>query len=99
MGRVIRGCRRGAGGIFKAHKTHRKGPAKFRQLDYAERHGYVKGVVRDEALRQEAVDRVLAFMKNEGLHCLGVTPAAIKGPKGNQEFLAYWRKEGAPIEE
>lgn len=59
----------------------------------------VKGVVRDEALRQEAVDRVLAFMENEGLRCLGVTPAAIRGPKGNQEFLAYWRKDGAPREE
>lgn len=52
----------------------------------------VKGVVRDEAVRQDAVDRVLAFMEQEGLQCLGVTPAAIKGPKGNQEFLAYWRK-------
>ena len=52
----------------------------------------VKGVVKDEAVRQEAVDRVLRYMKNEGLHCLGVTPAAIKGPKGNQEYLAYWQK-------
>ncbi|WP_294556369.1 TlyA family RNA methyltransferase [uncultured Mailhella sp.] len=52
----------------------------------------VKGVVRDEALRQEAVDRVLRFMEGEGLTCLGVTPAAIRGPKGNQEFLAYWKK-------
>ena len=52
----------------------------------------VKGVVKDEAVRQEAVDRVLRYMENEGLHCLGVTPAAIKGPKGNQEYLAYWQK-------
>ena len=55
----------------------------------------VKGVVKDEAVRQEAVDRVLRYMENEGLTCLGVTPAAIKGPKGNQEFLAYWKK-GTP---
>ena len=52
----------------------------------------VKGVVKDEAIRQEAVDRVLRYMENEGLTCLGVTPAAIKGPKGNQEYLAYWKK-------
>ena len=52
----------------------------------------VKGVVKDEAVRQEAVDRVLRCMENEGLTCLGVTPAAIKGPKGNQEYLAYWKK-------
>lgn len=51
----------------------------------------VKGVVRDTALRQEAVDRVLQVMAGHGLLCQGVTPAAIKGPKGNQEFLAYWK--------
>lgn len=53
-----------------------------------------KGVVRDEAVRQEAVDKVVAACGALGLACLGVTPAAIKGPKGNQEFLACWRKEG-----
>src|SRR3954471_16324552 len=47
MGRVIRGQRKGAGGIFKAHVKHRKGAAKLRSVDYSERHGYVKGVVRE----------------------------------------------------
>jgi large subunit ribosomal protein L8e len=47
MGRVIRGQRKGAGSIFKSHTKRRKGAAKLRVLDYAERHGYVKGVVRD----------------------------------------------------
>lgn len=47
MGRVIRGQRKGAGGIFKAHVKRRKGPAKLRSLDFAERNGYVKGVVKD----------------------------------------------------
>jgi large subunit ribosomal protein L8e len=42
MGRVIRAQRKGAGGIFTSHTTHRKGAAKFRVLDYAERHGYIK---------------------------------------------------------
>lgn len=59
-----------------------------------------KGVVRDEAARQEAVDKVLSVCGAHGLVCLGVTPAAIKGPKGNQEFLACWRKEdgsAAPV--
>lgn len=58
-----------------------------------------KGVVRDEAIRQEAVDKVLMFCDAAGLRCLGVTPAAIKGPKGNQEYLACWRfasAEGIP---
>ena len=45
MGRVIRGQRKGQGGIFKAHVTHRKGAAALRTLDSAERNGYIKGVV------------------------------------------------------
>ena len=47
MGRVIRGQRKGAGGIFKSHVKHRKGRASFRALDYSERHGYIKGVVKE----------------------------------------------------
>ena len=46
MGRVIRNQRKGAGGIWKSHTSHRKGAPKFRPLDYGEKHGYMKGVVR-----------------------------------------------------
>ncbi|KAG8924208.1 60S ribosomal protein L2A [Tulasnella sp. 417] len=46
MGRVIRAQRR-AHPLFDAHTHHRKNPAKLRKLDYAERHGYLKGVVKD----------------------------------------------------
>ncbi|KAJ1564422.1 60S ribosomal protein L2A [Nowakowskiella sp. JEL0078] len=46
MGRVIRAQRKGAGGIFKSHVKKRVGAAKHRSLDYAERHGYVRGVVK-----------------------------------------------------
>lgn len=52
-----------------------------------------KGVVRDEARRQEAVDKVTAFAASHlNLILLGVVPAAVKGPKGNQEYMAVWRK-------
>ena len=47
MGRVIRAQRKGAGGIFKAHSCQRRAPAQFRQLDYIERNGYIKGVVKE----------------------------------------------------
>jgi len=47
MGRIIRGQRKGKGGIFVSHNTHRKGAAKHRPLDFAERNGYIKGVVKD----------------------------------------------------
>jgi 23S rRNA (cytidine1920-2'-O)/16S rRNA (cytidine1409-2'-O)-methyltransferase len=57
-------------------------------------HQVKKGVVREEALQREAVDRVRAFCEAElGLRCLGVVPAAIRGPKGNQEYLACFRRE------
>lgn len=47
MGRVIRGQRKGRGSIFKAHVHTRKGAAKLRKLDYAENHGYIRGVVKE----------------------------------------------------
>jgi len=47
MGRPLRAQRKGRGGIFKSHNTHRKGAAKLRPLDYTERNGYVKGVVKE----------------------------------------------------
>lgn len=46
MGRVIRGQRKGAGGIFKSHTHHRKGAARHRTLDYSERHGFLRGLVK-----------------------------------------------------
>ena len=48
MGRVIRAQRKGnPGGVFKSHSKHKKGAAMYRSLDHSERHGYVKGVVKD----------------------------------------------------
>eukprot|EP01121_Diplochlamys_sp_Union-15-3_P012051 TRINITY_DN355_c0_g1_i3.p1 TRINITY_DN355_c0_g1~~TRINITY_DN355_c0_g1_i3.p1 ORF type:complete len:264 (-),score=63.59 TRINITY_DN355_c0_g1_i3:21-812(-) len=47
MGRRIRVQRKGHGNVFRAHTHHRKGAAKLRPLDYAERQGYIKGVVKE----------------------------------------------------
>merc|ERR1712072_448453 len=47
MGRVIRGQRKGRGSIFKSHNRNRVGAAKLRVLDFGERNGFVKGVVKD----------------------------------------------------
>ncbi|KAH7814850.1 putative 60S ribosomal protein L2 [Monocercomonoides exilis] len=46
MGRVIRSQRKGGSALFKSHVHNRKGSAKLRAIDYAEKHGYIKGVVR-----------------------------------------------------
>ncbi len=50
----------------------------------------VKGVVRSSALEHEAVARVTAFARNQGLCCLGHVPSRVRGPKGNQEYLALF---------
>lgn len=47
MGRVIRTQRKGHGSVFKSHSFHRKGAARHRALDFAERNGYLRGVVRE----------------------------------------------------
>ena len=47
MGRIIRGQRKGRGSIFVSHTKHRKGPCGLRPLDFAEREGYVRGVVKE----------------------------------------------------
>eukprot|EP00741_Cyanophora_paradoxa_P017429 tig00020965_g16838.t1 len=47
MGRVVRGQRKGAGSIFTAHVHRRVGAAKFRHIDFAERNGYIKGIVKE----------------------------------------------------
>lgn len=47
MGRVIRSQRKGRGSVFTSHTTTRKGAAKHRVLDIAERRNYIKGVVTE----------------------------------------------------
>ena len=47
MGRVIRGQRKGAGSVFTAHVKCRKGAAKHRAIDYVERNGYIRGIVKE----------------------------------------------------
>jgi len=47
MGRVIRAQRKGRGSVFRAHTKHRKGVPHLRAADFAERHGYIRGVIRE----------------------------------------------------
>lgn len=51
------------------------------------------GVVRDPAVREAVVDRIKAFVTSElGLEFVGVIESPLKGPAGNIEYLAYWKK-------
>ncbi len=47
MGKVIRPQRKGKGSVYKAHTVGRKGAVGMKRPDFAERRGYVKGVVTD----------------------------------------------------
>ena len=46
MGKTIKVQRKGKGSVFTAHTKKRKGPTKMRTLDFAERNGYIHGVVK-----------------------------------------------------
>lgn len=46
-----------------------------------------RGVVRDEAVRLRTIDEVKAALEGEGFQIDGVVESAIKGPKGNVEYL------------
>ena len=47
------------------------------------------GVVRDEAVRQRVVDKVVAHALDVGFESRGVIPSPLLGPAGNREFLAH----------
>merc|ERR1712137_1384851 len=47
MGRVIRTQRKGRGSIFTSHTRLRKGSAKLRNIDFAEKNGFIKGVIKE----------------------------------------------------
>lgn len=47
MGKYVQCQRKGKSPIFKSHVRTRKGPVKLRSLDYAEKHGYIRGVVKE----------------------------------------------------
>ena len=49
------------------------------------------GVVRDPAARDRAVEKVKALAAEVGFECLGVAPAGVPGPKGNQEYFLHLR--------
>lgn len=54
------------------------------------------GVVRDVELQKKAVKKIVWFCVGTlGLSFAGVVPAQIKGPKGNQEYLAVFGKPQA----
>jgi 23S rRNA (cytidine1920-2'-O)/16S rRNA (cytidine1409-2'-O)-methyltransferase len=50
------------------------------------------GIVRDERVRREVIDRVVADLLGLGLELVGVVPSPIEGQKGNREELAVFTR-------
>lgn len=52
------------------------------------------GVIRDEKVRAQMIEKVVNFAVDSLKWRLdSVTPSPIKGPKGNQEYIAFFKKE------
>lgn len=49
-----------------------------------------RGVVRDHAVHEMVLRKVLGFASQHGLAARGLTASPLKGPNGNIEFLAYF---------
>ncbi|BFU43861.1 TlyA family RNA methyltransferase [Krasilnikovia sp. MM14-A1004] len=56
------------------------------------------GVVRDPALRAEAVLDVAAAAAGLGLGVAGVTASPLPGPSGNVEFFLWFRRDAPPAD-
>ncbi|MFA6147310.1 MAG: TlyA family RNA methyltransferase [bacterium] len=52
------------------------------------------GVVRDDALRREAVEGIAAFAREIGYEFLGAAESRVPGPKGNREVFLHLRWVG-----
>ena len=51
------------------------------------------GVVRDSQIHDKVIEKVVTFAENNcNMKLLEIIPSPIKGPKGNQEFIAVFRK-------
>ena len=53
------------------------------------------GIVRDEALRREALEGILDFARSAGFEIIGSMDSPIEGAKGNREFLVAMRAHRA----
>lgn len=53
-----------------------------------------KGVVRDQAVHKEVVEKIIQFSLDNGFSVLDLSFSPIKGPEGNIEYLVHLRKTG-----
>ncbi|MGH9563714.1 MAG: SAM-dependent methyltransferase, partial [Terracidiphilus sp.] len=53
------------------------------------------GIVRDAALHQKTIERVVAAAQSAGLEVVDVKPSRLQGAEGNQEFFLHARRAAA----
>lgn len=58
-----------------------------------------KGVVRDKAVHEEVITRVIAFALDNGFSVHNLEYSPIKGPEGNIEYLVFLEKTKEPVQE
>jgi 23S rRNA (cytidine1920-2'-O)/16S rRNA (cytidine1409-2'-O)-methyltransferase len=51
------------------------------------------GVVKDQALHEQAIQSVREYVASAGLDYLGVRPSRLLGAEGNQEYFLHARKK------
>ena len=57
-----------------------------------------KGVVREQSVHREVIEKIRNFSLENGFSVLGLTYSPVKGPEGNIEYLIYLERSDAPIE-
>jgi len=55
-----------------------------------------KGVVRDEAVRADAIAAAVEAVRDEGFEVLGQRDSVLSGPKGNREAFVHARRRPGP---
>ena len=58
-----------------------------------------KGVVRDKAVHEEVINKVIDFALEIGFSVHNLEYSPIKGPEGNIEYLVYIEKTGEAVKE
>ena len=58
-----------------------------------------KGVVRDKAVHEEVIEKIIGFALENGFSVHNLEYSPIKGPEGNIEYLVYIEKDDNPKKE
>ncbi len=69
------------------------------QFEAGREHVGKKGVVRDPAIHEEVIEKIVLHCMSIGFSVMGMDYSPIKGPEGNIEYLLYIRKTGIIAEE